>query len=46
MSQVGIGAFVLNEENEVLVVQEKSGGLKGKVSRPSFSLPIHLDAHD
>ncbi|KAK9819425.1 hypothetical protein WJX74_002241 [Apatococcus lobatus] len=28
--QVGIGAFVLNDANEVLVVQEKSGGLKGK----------------
>ena len=32
MCQVGIGAFVLNDANEVLVVQEKSGGLKGKVS--------------
>eukprot|EP01025_Chloroclados_australasicus_P048243 TRINITY_DN5459_c0_g1_i1.p1 TRINITY_DN5459_c0_g1~~TRINITY_DN5459_c0_g1_i1.p1 ORF type:complete len:381 (-),score=34.15 TRINITY_DN5459_c0_g1_i1:605-1747(-) len=27
--QVGIGAFVLNENNEVLVVQERSGPLKG-----------------
>ncbi|KAK9854812.1 hypothetical protein WJX84_004110 [Apatococcus fuscideae] len=27
--QVGIGAFVLNEAKEVLVVQEKSGGLRG-----------------
>ncbi len=28
--QVGVGAFVLNERREVLVVQEKSGPLKGK----------------
>ncbi|XP_042038434.1 nudix hydrolase 2-like [Salvia splendens] len=27
--RVGIGAFVLNEKNEVLVVQEKSGGFRG-----------------
>eukprot|EP01023_Acetabularia_acetabulum_P050042 TRINITY_DN5379_c1_g1_i11.p1 TRINITY_DN5379_c1_g1~~TRINITY_DN5379_c1_g1_i11.p1 ORF type:complete len:280 (-),score=44.36 TRINITY_DN5379_c1_g1_i11:844-1683(-) len=27
--QVGIGAFVLNQNNEVLVVQERSGPLKG-----------------
>lgn len=29
-SQVGVGAFVLNESNEVLVVQEALGPLKGK----------------
>lgn len=28
--QVGVGAFVLNSRNEVLVVQEASGPLKGK----------------
>ena len=28
--QVGVGAFVLNSKNEVLVVQEASGPLKGK----------------
>ncbi|PSC72444.1 Nudix hydrolase 8 [Micractinium conductrix] len=28
--QVGVGAFVLNERREVLVVQEKSGPLRGK----------------
>lgn len=28
--QVGVGAFVLNERKEVLVVQEKNGPLKGK----------------
>lgn len=28
--QVGVGAFVLNERNQVLVVQEKNGPLKGK----------------
>ncbi|XP_047974815.1 nudix hydrolase 2-like [Salvia hispanica] len=27
--RVGIGAFVLNEKNEVLVVQEKTGGFRG-----------------
>eukprot|EP00898_Chlorokybus_atmophyticus_P001395 jgi/Chlat1/2256/Chrsp17S02569 len=27
--QVGVGAFVLNERNEMLVVQERSGPLKG-----------------
>ena len=29
--QVGIGAFVLNEAQEVLVVQERRGPLRGKV---------------
>lgn len=29
--QVGIGAFVLNDEQEVLVVQERRGPLRGKV---------------
>ena len=29
MVQVGTGAFVLNEQNEVLAVQERSGPLKG-----------------
>jgi hypothetical protein len=33
-SQVGVGAFVLNEKNEVLVVQEGTGPLKGKVRGP------------
>lgn len=28
--QVGVGCFVLNEDNHVLVVQEKNGPLKGK----------------
>lgn len=28
--QVGVGAFVLNERQEVLVVQEKLGPLRGK----------------
>ncbi|MEW5307318.1 MAG: hypothetical protein WDW36_009724 [Sanguina aurantia] len=28
--QVGVGAFVLNERNQVLVVQERNGPLKGK----------------
>lgn len=28
--QVGVGAFVINERNEVLVVQEANGPLKGK----------------
>lgn len=28
--QVGVGAFVLNERREVLVVQEKTGPLRGK----------------
>lgn len=29
-AQVGVGAFVLNERREVLVVQEKMGPLRGK----------------
>lgn len=29
IAQVGIGAFVLNERREVLVVQEKLGPLRG-----------------
>ena len=29
--QVGVGAFVLNERREVLVVQEKNGALRGQV---------------
>ena len=33
--QVGIGAFVLNERREMLLVQEKSGPLKGKASAPT-----------
>ena len=37
-AQVGIGAFVLNERNEVLVVQEKSGGLRGKVRNDPSSV--------
>ncbi len=28
--QVGVGAFVLNDRREVLVVQERSGPLRGK----------------
>ena len=28
--QVGVGAFVMNERREVLVVQERSGPLRGK----------------
>lgn len=28
--QVGVGAFVINENDEVLVVQEAMGPLKGK----------------
>ena len=30
MGQVGIGAFVMNERREVLMVQEKTGPLRGK----------------
>lgn len=30
MVQVGVGCFVVNEHNEVLVVQERSGPLRGK----------------
>ena len=30
-AQVGVGAFVLNENQEVLMVQERNGILKGKV---------------
>ena len=32
--QVGVGAFVLNERREVLVVQEKNGPLRGQVHTP------------
>jgi len=31
---VGVGAFVLNERREVLVVQEKNGALRGQVLPP------------
>jgi hypothetical protein len=31
---VGVGAFVLNERREVLVVQEKNGALRGQVLLP------------
>ena len=30
MTQVGIGAFVMNERREVLMVQERTGPLRGK----------------
>ena len=30
-TQVGVGAFVVNERREVLVVQEKNGPLRGQV---------------
>lgn len=31
LMQVGVGAFVVNERREVLVVQEKNGPLRGQV---------------
>ena len=30
VTQVGIGAFVMNERREVLMVQERTGPLRGK----------------
>ena len=42
--QVGVGAFVLNEHEEVLVVQEAHGPLRGKVSSACMSRYGHLSA--
>ena len=43
--QVGVGAFVLNERREVLVVQEKNGPLRGQAHALCMAFYIGLQQH-